>query len=70
MLKSVVALAALAATVLGGKGPIYPDHNILTHNVPMFVGRLDPIVNPGGVSAHVHTVIGASNFRCKLQPHP
>lgn len=24
--------------------------------------RLDPIVNPGALSGHVHTVMGASNF--------
>lgn len=24
--------------------------------------RLDPVVNPGTVSAHVHTVVGGSNF--------
>lgn len=24
--------------------------------------RLDPIVSPGKVSSHVHTVVGASNF--------
>lgn len=24
--------------------------------------RLDPIVDPGKVSSHVHTVVGASNF--------
>ncbi|ORY75303.1 hypothetical protein BCR35DRAFT_292930 [Leucosporidium creatinivorum] len=29
---------------------------------PLIVERADPIVNPGGVSGHVHTVSGASNF--------
>jgi hypothetical protein len=25
--------------------------------------RIDPIVNPGGISSHVHSVLGGSNFR-------
>jgi hypothetical protein len=25
------------------------------------MGRVDPIVNPGEVSAHVHTVVGSSS---------
>lgn len=32
------------------------SHSILTHD------RLDPIVSPGKVASHVHTVVGASNF--------
>jgi Domain of unknown function (DUF1996) len=28
--------------------------------------RLDPIVNPGAVSGHVHTIIGGSNFGPKI----
>ena len=32
------------------------QHKILTHD------RLDPIVSPGKVGSHVHTVVGASNF--------
>lgn len=37
---------------------------VLRHhgNGPLMTGRLDPIVSPGEVSAHVHTVMGASNF--------
>jgi hypothetical protein len=27
----------------------------------IMIGRLDPIVNPGAVSAHVHTVQGSSS---------
>jgi hypothetical protein len=26
------------------------------------VGRVDPIVNPGAVSAHVHTIQGSSSM--------
>ncbi|BGO96168.1 hypothetical protein NBRC10512_006679 [Rhodotorula toruloides] len=30
---------------------------------PLIVERADPIINPGTVSAHVHTVSGGSNFK-------
>lgn len=62
------ALSVVAALVASASAQVYPDHNILINNMPMFVGRIDPIVNPGKVSPHCHTVIGASNFRCKLSP--
>lgn len=29
---------------------------------PLMVGRVDPVVSPGQISSHVHTVMGASNF--------
>ena len=31
-------------------------------NGPLMNGRVDPIVSPGTVSTHVHTVMGANNF--------
>ncbi|EIW67152.1 hypothetical protein TREMEDRAFT_65020 [Tremella mesenterica DSM 1558] len=34
---------------------------ILNH-VPLAQGRLDPIVSPGGVSGHVHAIVGGSAF--------
>lgn len=64
MFFTALAVAALAVPAAAQAGVVYPDHNILMNNVPMFVGRTDPIVNPGEVSSHVHTVLGASNFRC------
>lgn len=42
-----------------------PDHWILTHAQTLLLGRVDPIVNPGAISSHVHNVVGASNFNCK-----
>lgn len=30
---------------------------------PILEARMDPIIEPGSVSGHVHTVMGASNFR-------
>lgn len=29
---------------------------------PLVRERLDPIVNPGGISTHVHNVVGGSRF--------
>lgn len=29
---------------------------------PLVTGRMDPIINPGGPSGHVHVVQGGSNF--------
>jgi hypothetical protein len=33
---------------------------------PLVQDRVDPILTPGGVGPHVHTIIGASNFRPTL----
>jgi hypothetical protein len=38
---------------------------ILSHPI-LQVTRLDPIVTPGAVSSHVHTIIGGSNFQPEL----
>lgn len=37
--------------------------NVLPWVVPVVIARMDPIVNPGTIGSHVHTVFGASNFR-------
>ena len=59
---SVYALAGLA---MAGVSLGAPDHWILTHAQTLLLGRVDPIVNPGAISSHVHNVVGASNFKCK-----
>jgi hypothetical protein len=57
-----VVLAALVASVAAAKDK--RTFAVLHHygNGPLTTCRLDPIVSPGGPSAHVHTVMGASNF--------
>lgn len=35
---------------------------ILDHAPPLNYQRLDPIVNPGQVSAHTHSIIGSNAF--------
>ncbi|KAK4039684.1 hypothetical protein C8A01DRAFT_46869 [Parachaetomium inaequale] len=54
-------LAALVATVAAKDKRTFA---VLRHhgNGPLTTCRADPIVSPGGPSAHVHTVMGASNF--------
>jgi hypothetical protein len=35
---------------------------MLTMNSPLVLQRADPIVNPGNVSGHVHTIMGGNGF--------
>lgn len=53
---SLVSLLLLLTT--------FVDAQIFTVNCELLtVQRSDPIVSPGVVSAHVHTVIGGTNFK-------
>lgn len=54
-------LAALVGAAAAKDGRTFA---VLRHhgNGPLMTGRVDPVVNPGVVSSHVHTVMGASNF--------
>ncbi|EAQ91051.1 hypothetical protein CHGG_02986 [Chaetomium globosum CBS 148.51] len=56
------ALAALVATASAAKDK--RTFAVLRHygKGPLTTCRADPIVSPGTASAHVHTVMGASNF--------
>ncbi|WVQ81180.1 hypothetical protein IAT38_003302 [Cryptococcus sp. DSM 104549] len=63
---STTLLAVLAALAMSGSALADPDHWILTHAQTLMIGRLDPIVNPGAISTHVHNVVGASNFGWNL----
>ncbi|KAL7421085.1 hypothetical protein Q5752_003969 [Cryptotrichosporon argae] len=56
----IAAAAALGALV--GAESLTQDHWILNWATPIAVGRIDPIISPGSVSAHVHNIVGASNF--------
>jgi hypothetical protein len=55
MLSRAVAAAVLVGPTLTNAFWIL-THGSLTHD------RLDPLLSPGKVSTHVHTVVGASNF--------
>ncbi|KAG7152894.1 hypothetical protein HYQ46_003832 [Verticillium longisporum] len=50
---------------------VFANFAVLRHtwNIPLVEGRVDPIVSPGGPSAHVHTVMGASNFGFSSNGH-
>ncbi|KAM0792065.1 hypothetical protein ACM66B_004770 [Microbotryomycetes sp. NB124-2] len=58
MFKSTAVLAVLGALTL----PTVEAFWRLPCSAPLIVERADPIVNPGAVSGHVHTVMGGSNF--------
>jgi hypothetical protein len=64
MLATLVATLGLAGSA---SAQALPDHSILTSVPPIMIGRVDPIIDPGQVAAHVHTVLGASNFRCEFK---
>ncbi|KAB5570742.1 putative WSC domain protein [Coniochaeta sp. 2T2.1] len=60
MLFTTAALAALAGVAAAKDGRTFAV--LRHHNSPLTIGRADPVVSPGQISAHVHTVLGASNF--------
>ncbi|KAK4106431.1 WSC-domain-containing protein [Parathielavia hyrcaniae] len=59
---STTVLAALVAAVAAAKDS--RTFAVLRHygRGPLTTCRADPIVSPGSASAHVHTIMGASNF--------
>ncbi|KAK7032731.1 DUF1996 domain-containing protein [Favolaschia claudopus] len=59
MSRSTLTKFLLAAAVLSSANAyfLFGMNNVITTE------RIDPIVNPGKVSGHVHTVVGGSNFR-------
>jgi len=75
-IKSLVAVALLVLFTVVSSDPVtdrwnlnYPtDQNyspfwrLLCKTRPVYTGRLDPIISPGGYSGHVHKVFGSSGF--------
>jgi hypothetical protein len=61
MFFTTAALAALAGVAAAKDGRTFA---VLHHygKGPLMTGRVDPIISPGQVSTHVHTVMGGSNF--------
>ena len=47
---------------LAGSAMSAADHFILTQVQTLATSRMDPIVNPGTVSSHVHNILGGSAF--------
>ena len=47
---------------LAGSAMSAADHWILTQVQTLAAARMDPIVNPGNVSSHVHNIMGGSAF--------
>jgi hypothetical protein len=61
MFFSTAVLAALAGVAAAKDGRTFA---VLHHygKGPLMTGRVDPVVFPGQISSHVHTVMGGSNF--------
>lgn len=61
---SATAFLAMAATAVALKdNPDKRSFAVLRFtNKQLTKGRLDPIISPGKVSSHVHTVMGGSGF--------
>ncbi|CAD6589491.1 MAG: hypothetical protein TREMPRED_005378 [Tremellales sp. Tagirdzhanova-0007] len=51
---------------LAGSAMSAADHWILTQVQTLAAARMDPIVNPGNVSSHVHNIMGGSAFSQSL----
>lgn len=60
ILTSFLALAAMHFIHVFAQDQADP-HFVIPHDI-LQTTRLDPIVTPGKVSGHVHTIVGASNF--------
>jgi hypothetical protein len=58
MLPRVLLLSLAASRAIAGTS----DHFILTRISSLAFARIDPIVNPGEVSGHVHNIMGGSCF--------
>jgi len=59
-MRGVVALVLLALTVATVQAQYLVK--VECAGLPLYRGRIDPLVNPGVVGNHVHRVFGASNF--------
>ncbi|PPQ63237.1 hypothetical protein CVT24_005697 [Panaeolus cyanescens] len=59
-LLSVAGLIALSLAPCSNAYWLMGIENVIT------VERLDPIVNPGGISGHAHAVVGGSNFGASI----
>ncbi|KAJ7671433.1 hypothetical protein DFH06DRAFT_1366325 [Mycena polygramma] len=59
MARNILSMFLLAAAILSSANAyfLFGMKNVITTE------RLDPIVSPGKVSGHVHTIVGGSNFR-------
>ncbi|KAJ7082838.1 hypothetical protein B0H15DRAFT_851668 [Mycena belliarum] len=59
MARNIMSKFLFAAAVLSSANAYF----LFAMNDVITTERLDPIVNPGAVSGHVHSIVGGSNFR-------
>ncbi|WWC64284.1 uncharacterized protein I303_106894 [Kwoniella dejecticola CBS 10117] len=58
-ISALFSVISLLAGVSAAADPFF----IVQHGTATFTTRVDPIVSPGEVSSHVHTVVGSSSFK-------
>ncbi|KAK4688715.1 hypothetical protein P7C73_g1402, partial [Tremellales sp. Uapishka_1] len=60
-LASLVGLLVTLAVASADATPAAPFW-VVQHGHPLLTTRLDPLISPGGVSSHVHSIMGANSF--------
>jgi hypothetical protein len=63
-----ILLAGLASISITQAQEKNRDFFVITHCPSIAMSRIDPIVDPGRVSAHVHNICGGSGFGRKSGP--
>jgi hypothetical protein len=64
LLSTTIATLALLAAA---DNSIYAGHYFIQDTgAPLVVERLDPILKPGGVAGHVHSVVGSNTFAATM----
>ena len=66
MLSTATLLASLATLAAAEKTSRTFAVNHFYGNGPLTMGRMDPIVSPGGPSGHVHAIQGGSAFNLTM----
>jgi hypothetical protein len=57
------AVVAVFASVAAAQNSIYAGHYFIQDTgAPLVVERLDPVLKPGGLGGHVHSIVGSNTF--------
>ena len=64
--KLLLATFAVSASAYNSKSRTFAVNHFYGDG-PLVMGRMDPIVNPGVASGHVHAIQGGSNFAITMQ---
>jgi hypothetical protein len=69
MLSAIVQSTAIAAfaSFAAAQSSQYAGHYFIQDTgAPLVVERLDPILKPGGLAGHVHSVVGSNTFAATM----